>query len=427
MTRSLIAFICVIALPGFPAEAFAQTTRPAGAYRVDADRFLIVRGTPPDGLSILDSHTGHVRNLTPTAEGAYTHGPTRSRTTPVSGRVEFDAAGRMTWTSELLGILAADRILSTHREVVVPARDGGRLHGELFLPAGRRPNTVAVIVPLGDRHSLWEPAMWLLASGIGVFVYDQRGSGASAGTLFGATSNSHTLETLQLADDAVTVVRQVRELTDVDPDRVGILGWSQGGWVGAMAASRLEELAFYVNVAANANPWPEQAEHRFLARLQREGFTGNALRQAKAYFTALRGVSEFRIEWQDYQRVRDLYRSESWYRTIIDIFPFFAYDDYGEALVGWSFETAPEVFFRRLSRVPSLGVYFEHDQSNPPDSPRRFRRALEEAGNPRVEVRTFSGLNHGAWVVDGHAFDPDAIERRDPVVFDFIARWIAGR
>jgi dienelactone hydrolase len=87
----------------------------------------------------------------------------------------------------------------------------------------------------------------------------------------------------------------------------------------------------------------------------------------------------------------------------------------------------PVVFFRRVSKVPSLGVYFGHDQSNPPDSVARFRRALEQAGNRDVDVQIFPRVNHGAWVVDGLDFDPDAIERRDPTVFDSIAAWVAAR
>lgn len=140
---------------------------------------------------------------------------------------------------------------------------------------------------------------------------------------------------------------------------------------------------------------------------------------------ALRAVSDFRIGWEAYAAVRDEYADTGWYRAIIEIFPFFTYREYGEALVGWSAERSPGEFFRRLGGTPALGIYFEFDQSNPPDSPRRFRRALEDAGNARVVVKTFRGTNHGAWVVDGYGFDPDAIERRNPEVFDFLSTWVA--
>lgn len=412
-----------------PALLAAQAENVTGVYRVAEDtsgRHLIVRGTPPEDLSILDSRTGHVRNLSPETDGVYTHGPTRSRSTPVSGRITFHSTGGVTWTSDRLGTLRGDRLESDRREILVEARDDGQIHGELLLPRRPGPHPVTVVIPLGDRQSLWEPAMWLRASGVAVFVYDQRGSGSSSGRLYDP-ANSHTHVTLQLADDAIAVVRHLRQLPDVDGDRVGLLGWSQGGWVAAMAASRLESVAFLVNIAANANPWPEQAEHRFLARLQREGFTDSAeLAEAREYFEALRSVSEFRIGWDAYRKLRDRYRERAWYRAVTEIYPFFTYEDFGEAVAGWSSETSPDVFFRRLSHVPSLGVYFEHDQSNPPDSPLLFRRAVESAGNPRVEVKTFPGVNHGAWVVDGYEFDPDAIEQRDPAVFESITDWVHG-
>lgn len=417
-------FLLVSLTLGNPVSA--QEPDPAGVYRVSEDRHLIVRGAELEQLSILDTRTGHVRNLSRQSETLYTHGPTRSRSTPRSGTVVFEPDGRVTWNSDVLGELVARPLRTGQMNVTVAVREEVTLDGTLFLPdrPGRQP--VTVIVPLGDRFSLWEPAMWLLASDVGVFVYDQRGTGRSSGSLYDAELNSHTLETLQLADDAVAAVKRVRGLPGVDPDRVGILGWSQGGWIGAMAASRLgKQLDFNVNIAANANPWPEQAQHRFMARLEREGYTGAALEEAELYFQALRAVSDFRIGWDEYEAVRNRHRDADWYRRIIGIFPMFAYDEYGEALVGWSVETSPEVFFRRLSEVPSLGIYFEFDQSNPSDSPTRFRRALEAAGNSQITVRTFRSTNHGAWIVDGYAFDPAAIERREPAVFDFLSTWIA--
>ena len=404
-----------------------QWPGPAAVYRVSGARHLIVRGTDSEGLSILDTQTGQVRNLTAIGDGRYTHGPTRSRSLPVSGSVQFGPDRRVTWSSDLLGELVGEPLPTERRDITVEAHEQATLAGTLFLPDRLGPHPVAVIVPLGDRSSLWDPAMWLLASGTGVFVYDQRGTGRSTGALSGTERNSHTLETLQLADDAVAVVRRVRGLPGVDPGRVGILGWSQGGWVGAMAASRLRGLAFYVNVAANANPWPEQAQHRFLTRLEREGFSGTALLDAERYFRALRAVTDFRIGWPEYREVRDRFRNEAWYRTIIELFPFFAYDSYAEALFAWSVEAQPSVFFRRVSDVPSLGIYFEFDQSNPPDSSSLFRRALEAAGNSQTEVKTFPGVNHGAWVVNGYAFDPTEIERRDPAIFDFVSGWIAAQ
>lgn len=424
--RSVLVSFLILLAAAVP--AMGQGTAVAGVYVVGAGRYLIVRGTDSKGISILDTRTGSVRNLTRQAEGLYTHGPARSRGTPVVGTVQFGRDHRVTWKSDALGELVASPLAVRRRDYTVETRDGAALSGTLYLPDRPGPQAVTVIVPLGDRFSLWEPAMWLLARGTGVFVYDQRGSGNSRGELYGQERNSHTLETLQLADDALVVVRHVRQFPGVDPRRVGILGWSTGGWAAAMAASRLgSSLAYYVNIAANANPWPEQAQHRFLARLQREGYSGTTLQEAEIYFEALRAVSDFRIGWQQYERVRDRYRGRQWYRTIIGIFPFFTYKEYGEALTEWSAETSPEVFFRRLSEVPALGIYFEFDQSNPPDSARRFQRALEAAGNPRVEVKIFPGVNHGDWVVDGYAFKPSEIQRRDPTVFEFVSHWIKNQ
>jgi len=426
--RVLTVVLLFLFLPTPASPRVCQQHEYAGAYKVEDGRYLIIRSTESGALSIIDMRTGQVRNLTLKRKGLYTHGPTRSRGTPVVGHVSFGPGRQVTWTSSLFGKLVGTPLPAQKTDLLVKGQEGAVLSGTLFLPERGGSYPVAVIIPLGDRSSLWEPAMWLLTSGIGVFVYDQRGTGNSTGKLYGEQFNSHTLESLQFAGDVVTIIRKVRSLPGVDPHRIGILGWSQGGWVGAMAASRLgRQLAFYVNIAANASPWPEQAQHRFLSRLRLEGFSGTALEEAAEYFQALRAVSDFRIGWQEYRKIKDLYKNSQWYRTIIGIFPFFAYDEYGEALVGWSMEKSPDIYFRRLSEVPSLGVYFEFDQSNPPDSPSLFVKALEEAGNSNFCVKEFSGVNHGGWVVTGYAFNPENIDRRDPDIFNFVGNWIAAQ
>lgn len=331
MRRGWMFAVTVAFLLGGMGDAQCQESRLAGLYRVDAERHVIVRGSSRDDLSVLDTRTGTVRNLTSAAERRFEHGPTRSRTSPVVGRVTFAPGEGLAWTSEALGTLQATLVNIDRQDVTIDVRDGGRLRGVLFSPPDTDQGPLTVVVPLGDRQSVWELAMWLVAAGQRAFVYDQRGSGTSTGELLGPPS-SHTIETLQLADDALTVIAKLRELPSVDRDRVGILGWSQGGWVAAMAASRDPTIAWYVNIAANANPWPEQAEHRFVARLMREGFEAGALEEGRTYFTALRAVTDFRVGWDAYARVRDGFINAAWYQKITEIFPFFTYSDYGDAL-----------------------------------------------------------------------------------------------
>lgn len=411
------------------AEAQGDQSTPhayAGLYRSAGDRHIIVRPTGSTELQLTDMKTGEVRLLSPQGNASFTHGPSRRQSSPTTGRVRFDVEGGhvtgLVWQSERFGDMRATREPLRVRDTTVQNGELSRIQGQLILPGTGARGPVAVVVPLGDRYSLWEPAMWLVKAGIGVFVYDRRHTGRSTGQPL--ETSSHTLETLLLADDAAAVTKAVRGLPGVDPAKVGIMGWSQGGWIGAMVLLRVPALAFYVNVAANGNPWPEQGRHRFWARLQREGFGEQALKEAGAYFDAYHDALAMRIGWDEYWRVRARFLETKWFQFLLSTFPFFQATRYTELMTHYLNERDPAVYFERISLTPALGVYFEFDQSNPPDSPQRFRRALLNARNRRVTVRVMPGLDHGAWVVPGYAVNSSGITRRGTAPFEAIGQWI---
>jgi uncharacterized protein len=72
--------------------------------------------------------------------------------------------------------------------------------------------------------------------------YDKRGNGQSGGR-----SESATLA--DFAEDARVVVRWLERRPDVDPKRIAIVGYGEGGWVGLLAASRERRIAALVSIA----------------------------------------------------------------------------------------------------------------------------------------------------------------------------------
>jgi acetyl esterase/lipase len=123
-----------------------------------------------------------------------------------------------------------------------------KLSGTLYLAAGRKPMSAIVIThaaafPLRDLPLYRHLKEMLPALGVAVFIYDRRGSGRSGGDL---QASDYAL----LADDAVAAVRMLKADTRIDPQRVGIWGLSQGGWLALLAASRSSEPAFIIAVSA---------------------------------------------------------------------------------------------------------------------------------------------------------------------------------
>jgi pimeloyl-ACP methyl ester carboxylesterase len=84
----------------------------------------------------------------------------------------------------------------------------------------------------------------LTRRGIAVLRYDKRGVGRSTGNLSGATTED-------LARDAGAALRLLREKSEIGPERIGLIGHSEGSAVAMVLASR-GGVAFVIAVAGAA-------------------------------------------------------------------------------------------------------------------------------------------------------------------------------
>ncbi len=136
--------------------------------------------------------------------------------------------------------------------VVIPAV-GFNLGATLTKPTGGTARAPAVILlassGVGDRDGVVQgvPVLAQLAgalaqSGILAVRYDKRGNGQSGGRSESATITD-------FAEDVRTVVRWLERRPDVDPKRIAVIGYGEGGWVGLLAASRERRIAAVVSVA----------------------------------------------------------------------------------------------------------------------------------------------------------------------------------
>ena len=140
---------------------------------------------------------------------------------------------------------------------------GATLAGVLSLPDAPGPHAAVALVSgsgAQDRDGAnpalpgYEPLRWLAdhltRTGFAVLRWDERGVGASTGDHASATS-------ADLADDLEAAVRYLSARPDVDPERIGILGHSEGGALVAMVGTRAPEVAFVIAMAPPALPYTE--------------------------------------------------------------------------------------------------------------------------------------------------------------------------
>jgi dipeptidyl aminopeptidase/acylaminoacyl peptidase len=80
--------------------------------------------------------------------------------------------------------------------------------------------------------------------------YDKRGYGQSGGRAESATLTDY-------ADDARAVFQWLRARRDVDPNRIAVVGHSEGAWIAMLTASRERRIAAVVALAAPATTGSE--------------------------------------------------------------------------------------------------------------------------------------------------------------------------
>jgi dipeptidyl-peptidase 4 len=150
-----------------------------------------------------------------------------------------------------------DLPLPTPKIVTLPSRDGETLYGAVFFPSpafgsGPYPTIVSVY---GGPHVQRVANSWLLTlnmraqylaqQGFLVFILDNRGS-ARRGLAFEAWLKQR-MGQIEVQDQ-VDGVRWLVEQGLTDPARVGIYGWSYGGYMAAMCLTQAPE-TFQVAIA----------------------------------------------------------------------------------------------------------------------------------------------------------------------------------
>jgi len=155
--------------------------------------------------------------------------------------------------------------------VTVKSQDGATLHGAIYRPDpevyGPGPYKTLVSV-YGGPHVQTVSRSWILtvdmraqlfrAKGYLVFKLDNRGSSRRGLRFEGAVQ--HRMGGVEI-EDQVCGVRWLEERKLADPDRVGIYGWSYGGYMSAMALAKAPEVFKAAVAGAPVTAWDGYDTH----------------------------------------------------------------------------------------------------------------------------------------------------------------------
>ncbi|MBZ5639983.1 MAG: alpha/beta fold hydrolase [Acidobacteriia bacterium] len=334
-----------------------------------------------------------------------------------------------------------------YRQEEVKFRNGeeATLAGTLTLPATPGPHPSVVLItgsgPQNRDEELFgfKPfrvlADHLTRSGIAVLRYDDRGVGESTGSPAQATTED-------FAGDVAAAVAFLRTRPDIDPNRVGLLGHSEGGIVAPMVATRTPGIAFIVLMSGMGLTGErillDQAE--LIGRA--EGSSEEAIRKEaeiqKHIFAAVRsgqGWDEVRAETKKEALARIAKKPEEQRKSVPDP------DTYADRMIEGQLAMARSPWFKffldydpakTLEKVkcPVLALFGEKDLQVPAESNRTaMAAALARGGNPDVTVKVFPGANHLYQAARTGGVSEYAVLGKEfvPGFLDTISGWIRER
>ncbi|MFL6195757.1 MAG: alpha/beta hydrolase family protein [Thermoanaerobaculia bacterium] len=326
-------------------------------------------------------------------------------------------------------------------EEVTYDNGGIKLAGTLTIPPGPGPfPAVLLITGSGtqdrDESLLGHKPFLVIADhlsrhGIAVLRVDDRGAGGSTGKVKDST-------TADFAQDALAGVRFLKGHPKIAAGRIGLLGHSEGGVIGPLAASQSPDVAFVVMLAGTGVPGPEILYRQSELISRADGSSEESIQRdreaMRKAFDVLRAekdpaTREARLKAVTREAVATMNEEDlkaaggvdaaaeaqvrqmdtNWFRYFID------YD--------------PRPALRKV-KVPVLALNGGLDLQVPPSQNLpAIEKALKEGGNKDFTVKELPGLNHLFQPAKtGSPNEYSGIEvTMDPAVLDLITGWIQAR
>ncbi len=141
--------------------------------------------------------------------------------------------------------------------------EGANLEGTIYRPKNAYASVV-VVHGSGQETRMTEFAELLANNGISVLTYDKRGVGKSGGVYAGpevGTNNVDSLNINLLAKDARAALNKIKNYSNGTP--IGLLGFSQAGWIIPIAANNNPLVNFMVLFSCPTITSHEQLRFQF--------------------------------------------------------------------------------------------------------------------------------------------------------------------
>ncbi len=229
----------------------------------------------------------------------------------------------------------------------------------------------------------------LTRHGIAVLRLDDRGVGQSTG-------NSTMTSIQEMASDVLSGVRFLKGRKEIDGSRIGVIGHSEGGIVGPLAASQSPDVAFVVMLAGTGVTGEQVMYLQSEMVIRSVGGDDDAVNQNRKIQELLFGILHREKDQKDrqvmIQKFRDAWKADQGSDAPKQMEAQFAGITSAEMLSFILFNPAEAL---RKVKVPVLAMNGSRDVQVPAlQNLPRIVAELTAGGNPDVTAIEVPGLNH---------------------------------
>ena len=292
-----------------------------------------------------------------------------------------------------------------------------RIVGDLRLPEGEGPFP-AVILVHGSGGATRQGAVpfqplieIFLRNGFAVFSWDKPGSGDSTGDFRNEIS-----ERAEILMDGVDVLV---EHPLIDPDRIGLWGISQAGWVMPLTVDQTEDVAFMVVVSGGAEDSIEQMAYQLAQRVICAGGSQDEADQVESYWSMQRKAEEY----SDYLEAME-------YLVEVEAIKYHINTDITEEKDWKPTPRKWDSFINPMdsiaqTTIPVLVFYGELDRNiDPVQGAAAYQAALEKAGNDNYRIEVIPGVAHTLTSAETGCLDEAWGYKYSPEYLEILESWI---
>jgi len=398
----------------------------AGTYRWSPHAFVYLQlwsefsGT--NQLVAFDE-SGEVRTLYPVDRDRFFAGPGAAVSKGIESKISFqrNASGKivsLAWARSESQPRIAERVDIERREDVRFANADVRLAGTLISPQKLAKHPAIILVHgsgAEDREYMLPLAHFLVRDGMALLGYDKRGVGKSTGDWRRASFDD-------LAGDVVAAFEYLKTRNDIDSTQIGLLGWSQAGWVMPLAAVRTKGIAFLISVSGASVPPAETAIDEARNEMAARGMKPQTIEEITNLMRLQYHFASTGQGWDEYSAARQALVARM--GPAPANFPATS-NDSAWIFVRKVYSYDPSPTLRQL-RVPTLAIFGQLDDNIIAEKNKTaWESSLRAAGNTDFTLRILPKANHLQLEAKTGTNDEMAtLERFVPEYFATVRDWL---